>query len=245
MNMTFLGKTDVGRVRETNQDKFAFYEFDESCRFAVLCDGMGGHNGGNVASEIAIDTIKEFIVSGYMSDMYKNNIDALVLDAVNKADNKIFSESLKKPNLKGMGTTVVLAFICKDKVYIAHAGDSRAYLYEDKQLLRLTIDHSLVQEMIELGQITAKEAEKHPYKNVITRALGKGSDVELDMKVIDAVKGSYIMLCSDGLSNLLSMEDMEEIINDTPSEDLCEELISEANKKGGYDNITVVFIKCK
>jgi protein phosphatase len=242
--MILLGKTDVGRVRATNQDNYTFYELDKRCHFAVVCDGMGGHNGGNVASELAVKTIKETLISGYDSSIRMRSVENLLIHTIKHANDTIFSASLKDLSLKGMGTTVVLVFVLDDNIYVAHVGDSRAYLYNKKGLKRLTTDHSIVQEMIDRGEITEEESYTHPYKHVITRVLGVASDVQVDCMSFISDAGDIVLICSDGLTNLISENEIEEIFKNEFSEDLCDKLISTANERGGYDNITVVLVNC-
>ncbi|MDF2686332.1 MAG: protein serine/threonine phosphatase [Clostridia bacterium] len=143
-----------------------------------------------------------------------------------------------------MGTTIVLVFVLDDTVYVAHVGDSRAYLFNKKGLRRLTTDHSIVQEMIDRGEITEEESYTHPYKHVITRVLGVTSDVDVDCMSFIADIGDIILICSDGLTNLINENEIEEMFKNEFSEDLCDKLISTANERGGYDNITVVLVNC-
>lgn len=239
--MIFLGKTDVGRVRATNQDNYTFYELDKGCHFAVVCDGMGGHNGGNIASELAVKAVKETLIS-YDGSIRVRSIENIIIHTIKHANDTIFSASLKDNALKGMGTTIVLVFVLDSVVYVAHVGDSRAYLYNKKGLSRLTTDHSIVQEMIDRGEITEEESYTHPYKHVITRVLGVTSDVDVDCMSFIADSGDIILICSDGLTNLIGENEIEELFRNEFSEDLCDKLITTANERGGYDNITVVLI---
>ena len=240
--MTFLAKSDIGQVRKSNQDNFAFRALGDHCGFAVVCDGMGGHNGGNVASEIAVAVIRDYLISAYDGQESAEEIRELISAAVQKANDAVYGKARKEESLKGMGTTMVLVFLCGDDVYVAHAGDSRAYLFRSGKLTRLTKDHSFVQEMVEHGQMTTAQAENHPYKNVITRALGNGEFIEIDWTSLKSAEGDCIMLCSDGLSNLVSDSEAEQILNEGFDENICGRLVDTANKNGGSDNITVVFV---
>ena len=154
----------------------------------------------------------------------------------------IFALSLKDDALKGMGTTVVLAYYIDGRMYVAHVGDSRAYLFDGEKLTQITKDHSIVQEMLDRGELTEEQARIHPYKHVITRVLGVTSDVEVDINILDFTEEDVLILCSDGLTNMLSEDEIEEILGETPFKDSCQELISRANERGGQDNITVALI---
>ena len=237
--MNFYGKSDVGKVRTSNQDGFLFHDYGDGRSFALVCDGMGGHNGGNVASEMALEEIRDYLTGEERLVSFGDDYEGLILSAIRRANDKIFVRSLKDSSLRGMGTTVVLAFFDGERVLIAHVGDSRAYLFRSGKLSLLTTDHSLVQEMVLSGEITDKEAEKHPYRNVITRAVGTGTESEVDFDWAEFDDG-ILILCSDGLSNTVSFFDMEKILRKNPAEKLCDIFVHHANQNGGNDNITVV-----
>ncbi len=238
--MIFYGKSDVGKVRTSNQDGFLFHDYGDGRSFAVVCDGMGGHNGGNIASEMAVEEIRAYLTDQTNLETFGGDFRALVLAAIRKANDKIFVRAVKEPTLKGMGTTVVLSFFDGDHVLTAHVGDSRAYQFRDGELRQLTTDHSLVQEMISSGQITDQEAQTSPYRHVITRAVGTGPDAEIDFDSSEITEGTLLILCSDGLSNAVPVMDMEQILKTNPVEKVCDVLVDTANKNGGNDNITVV-----
>ncbi len=238
--MIIKAKTDIGIKRHSNQDSFSVAEFDDGAVLAVVCDGMGGANAGNVASEKATEIIMSFFERSYRKGLDSMGITALLQSAVLSANIEIYDMAVKNPELSGMGTTVVAAFVSNDFTVISHVGDSRAYLISDK-VTQLTRDHSVVQSLIESGKLTPEEARVHPRRNVITRALGIEADILVDSDEYTVNSGETIMLCSDGLSNFVTTEEMKEIF-DTASEDAAELLVKRANENGGGDNITVVAV---
>ncbi len=238
--MILFGKTDIGRVRPSNQDNFALRTFEGGKYFAIVCDGMGGYAGGNVASEIAVNTAVETI-----EEMLPiSDIEAALKNALDKSNNMIYAQALKSEELANMGTTAVAVWVENGTATIAHVGDSRAYVYSEGKLTQLTHDHSLVQTLIDNGTITPEEAKTHPYKNVITQALGKDtlpvpSYVECQLKENDV-----ILICTDGLTNMLDDEQIENILSSRTeiTQEACEALVDAANENGGTDNITAVLM---
>ncbi len=239
--MKLLGKTDPGKVRKTNQDSFALHEFHKDCQYALVCDGMGGHNGGNVASELAVVSIENLLESSVHAGVESQNVQELLFSVIEKANDMVLSASLKDDGLKGMGTTVVLAFRLDQSIYIAHIGDSRAYLRRNDRLERLTKDHSLVQDMIDRGELTPEQAAVHPYRHVITRVVGVSADAESEVSVLRWQPGDRILLCSDGLSSVLTDHEIFLMLS-LPEDEICDRLISAANERGGPDNITVALM---
>lgn len=240
--MIISAKTDIGQVRDSNQDSYAAGEFQNGVAWAVVCDGMGGNAGGNVASSTAVKLISERITSGYRDSMTSSSIKNLIVTAITNANIQIFDMATDNPDLAGMGTTVVVAIVTKNAVYIAHAGDSRAYLVSKDEIRQLTKDHSLVQDMVEQGKITPAEAETHPQKNLITRALGVGENLDIDFTVEDTNGDEVLLICTDGLSNFVDPTDIYRTISDNPHENVADILVDLANKNGGGDNITVVSV---
>ena len=177
--MKIASKTDIGKVRNTNQDSYAAGEMLDGTAWAVVCDGMGGANGGNIASANAVKIISEYISSSYHEEMGSNSIKTLLQSALYGANVRLYDMSKTIESLNGMGTTVVSAIISNGIAHIAHAGDSRAYLIHEGKLSQITKDHSIVQSMVDKGQITPEEAKNHPNKNVITRALGVDEDIKI------------------------------------------------------------------
>lgn len=240
--MQIYGKSDKGLLRETNQDAFAYEVLSENAFFAVVCDGMGGANAGNVASEYAVRVISDYLLRSYKSGMSSAQIENIMRSAVYSANTAVFQAAGKDENLKGMGTTAVLLLIEGNTGYILHIGDSRAYSYSRSILSQLTVDHSVVQNMIDSGEITPDEAKIHPSKNIITRALGVANEVHGDLDFIDLNADDIILLCSDGLSNFVSVEDISQALDEF-DENIASKLIDKANAGGGGDNITAVVIK--
>lgn len=239
--MTITGKTDVGRVRSSNQDAFAYTEFGGGNFCAVVCDGMGGHVGGSVASETAIAAFQKQISMADEASLKERNIETMLESSVKRANEAVFSRSIVEPSLKGMGTTIVTVFSYEGSDYVAHVGDSRAYFFDGECIVRLTKDHSVVQEMIDKGEITEEDAKRHPYKHVITRVLGVDPEVSVEVSAIDLTSPGRLLLCSDGLSNMVTDHELEEFLRlDVDISDLCELLVAAANERGGNDNITVV-----
>lgn len=239
--MIFVGKTDIGLVRESNQDSFVFKDLSDNIGFAVLCDGMGGHKGGKVAGQLAAFAAMDYI-DEYCADFgIPENTESLVKEAVSKANGVVFSQSLKNEEYKGMGSTIVVLFIKDGKASVCHVGDSRVYLLHDGKMNRVTKDHSVVQELVDRGKLTEEAAENHPLKNVITRAVGTPEKIEGDFVSFEFEKDDIFLLCSDGLSSYVDEEKIAEALNlYGATEECCDRLIALANESGGNDNVTVV-----
>lgn len=241
--MIIAGKTDTGRVRKTNQDEFATGELPSGAAFALVCDGMGGANGGNVASSVAAQAISKGIQEGYSPALDVKGREKLLGDVIGRANSAVYGMSRKDAALSGMGTTVVVCIASENGLVVAHAGDSRAYLLtKDGALRRLTRDHSVVQAMIENGKLTEAEANSHPQKNIITRALGVEETLELDFAAADFEPGAAVLLCSDGLTNHVPEEAISQTAADSSPSECVERLVDTANENGGSDNITVVVL---
>lgn len=239
--MIIAGKTDRGKVRRTNQDDFAQGKLPGEASYSVVCDGMGGANGGNIASSTAVGIISDAILNGYSPSLDINGIKSLLADSINKANTVVYEMARKDPSLFGMGTTVVVCVAVNSGVIIAHAGDSRAYLIKNGIKL-LTRDHSIVQDMVENGKITPEEALVHPQKNIITRALGVEESLQIDFCFTELDSGATVLLCTDGLTNLVSDDTIESVVTSNEPEKCIEQLVNMANQNGGNDNITVVVI---
>lgn len=236
--------TDVGAVRESNQDSCECGSFSPDSAWAVVCDGMGGANGGNIASAVAADKIREFLTAGFDENMSRENIKSLMLNAVSRANDAVYAMSQEKEELRGMGTTVVLLVASKGLLHVAHVGDSRAYLKNAEGITQITMDHSFVQDLVNLGQITREEARNHPQRNIITRVVGVHEQVRCDYAVFDFSPGDLALACSDGLSNYvdedLLLNYMEK--HGENEKELADRLIQYAVESGGSDNITVAVL---
>ena len=240
--MKIIAKTDTGKVRSYNQDSYAAGEFRDGVAWAVVCDGMGGNAGGNIASQMAVQYLTEHITSGYRDNMSPSSIRSLLTTSISNANLAIFDTASENPELKGMGTTVVVALVGRDTVYLAHAGDSRAYLISPEEIRQVTTDHSVVQKMIDSGEITEEQALKHPNRNLITRALGVEEDLRIDYSEEDFHKEDVLFICTDGPTNFVTDQEIFEIVNESRDNDYALALVDLANAHGGGDNITVVAI---
>lgn len=240
--MKIVAKTDKGLVRENNQDAYAVGELPGEVAWAVVCDGMGGAAGGNIASALAVKVISDKITSSYNEKMRDSSIKNLLDSAITAANIEVYDMAYSRPDLKGMGTTVVAVVVRDNVAHIAHAGDSRAYLVNKYGVEQITVDHSLVQNLVDRGEITKEEAEHHPNKNVITRALGVDKRIDVDFSEIDMQENETLVLCTDGLSNCVNNSEMAEDIKDGQYYAFADRLVKRANKNGGNDNITVVAI---
>lgn len=240
--MNIAGFSDKGLVRNSNQDAFLTGEMDDGAVFAVVCDGMGGANGGNVASRLGVDHFSAALKAGWRSGMSENSIRNLLITAINAANIRIFDKSRESQEFNGMGTTIVAVLVVKKTVYFIHAGDSRGYIFSNGELNQITRDHSIVQSMIEDGKITLEEARFHPRKNVITRALGVDESVQPEFNVYNLIDGDIILLCTDGLSNYVESKKIIECFN-SKSDTKAEDLVELANNNGGGDNITAVVLE--
>lgn len=241
--MRIVGKTDTGILRKQNQDDFSCGVFPDGNVWAVVCDGMGGVNGGSVASSIAVQVIAEKLKSGYVGATDMAAQKKLLLDALSAGNTEVYRKSVNEPEFFGMGTTVVACIATGTSAYIAHAGDSRAYLIGERGAILLTRDHSIVQEMLESGKLSPEEAQNHPQKNIITRALGVGETLNVDFCETTLAQGSALLICTDGLTNHVDAPEIARIVRESADiETAAGELVDLANKNGGSDNITVVVI---
>ncbi len=232
------GLTDTGLVRKSNQDTFAI---ENTLGLWVIADGMGGHAGGQIASQLVVDSIVEYIGTAPQSN------STTLSDAVIAGNQAIHQRVKTTPDLTGMGTTVVATLFCptpSPSVIIAHVGDSRAYRIRDRQMKALTVDHSLVQELVAEGHITQEQANTHPKQNVLLRALGATDEQRPDLEVHPLQPQDILLLCTDGLTKAMSEEAILAIILEPGSspERICQQLIKNANEGGGKDNTTVVLV---
>ncbi len=238
--MKISAKSDKGMVRANNQDSYAAGELPGNVAWAVVCDGMGGAAGGNVASATAVKVISEKIATCYHQGMSDNSIKNLLISAVESANALVLDAAKKNEALSGMGTTAVAVIINVDIVYVASVGDSRAYIMSDS-LFQVTTDHSVVQNMVDNGEITKEEARFHPKKNIITRAIGIDKEARADFfrEEIDKDK-DIVLICTDGLTNYVSESEICDISRNSDVYEIADNLVKAANENGGGDNITVV-----
>lgn len=238
--MKIFGKTDIGLVRETNQDAYAFGEFDNGDCWAVVCDGMGGVSGGQVASGICIEKVSEAIKRGYHKKMNVNSAKNLLTSAINAANSAVFKESQDNFELKGMGTTIVAVIVLGSIAVVAHIGDSRAYIINEN-IKAVTKDHSFVQLLIDTGKITEEEAKVHPDRNIITRAVGIEHVVDVEFDIVDINENDKLLICTDGLNGYVEDDEILKAVNEY-GDSSTEKLVEMANNAGGRDNVTVVII---
>lgn len=228
--------SDKGVVRSLNEDYGSYLETDKY-NIYVVADGMGGHNAGEVASKMAAEGIVKYV----SENISEKKEDYILQDAINKVNYDIYLYSLKKEYLNGMGTTVTACLKIGKKIIIANVGDSSSFGIKGNSIQKITKDHSLVQELVDIGSITEEQAEKHPKRNIITRAVGVNKRVDVDIFTINSNEYDIFLLCSDGLTNEVSKEDIISIINNTKELNIASErLVELAKENGGRDNITVL-----
>ncbi len=240
--MKCYGKTDIGRVRVSNQDAFETLELTAGTWLAVVCDGMGGANAGNIASATATKFIVEFVRRSLRKGLAAEDYASLLQNAIRSANIAVYDLASKNEDYKGMGTTVVAVIATETEMVVAHVGDSRVYKI-NQEIQQLTRDHSVVQNLIESGELTPEEARTHPRKNVITRALGIAEDVCADCNIFPFENGDTVLLCSDGLTNYIETDSILQIIKDTEPEQIVETLVARANHNGGGDNVTAIIVR--
>lgn len=235
-------KTDIGKTRSENQDSVKVGLINDDTAVAVVCDGMGGAQSGGVASEVAIENVYKRITENYREGANPNSVRNLMLTAVHAANTIVHEKSKEDIDKNGMGTTCVAALVEGKHCYIVSVGDSRVYLLQKDKIEQITTDHTYVQMLYEEGIITKEEQKTHKMRNVITRALGVEADVEVDYFEIEPEDDFTLLLCTDGLSNYCSEEQMYDTVLGKNIHDAVSELVDIANEQGGRDNITVALI---
>ena len=236
--------TDSGTVRSTNQDACRCGTFSPGSAWAVVCDGMGGAKGGNVASAIAVEQIEEQLKKKFSEKMSQGNTKSMIINAVHQANTAIYYKAKEKPELHGMGTTAVVLLASQGRLHVAHVGDSRAYLKNSGGLTQITMDHSYVQDLVNFGQITKEQARTHPRRNIITRVLGVHDMVSVDYSVWDFHAGDQALACTDGLTGYMEDSLLEEYMErySHEGEALAGQLLQYAINSGGADNITIAVV---
>ncbi|MGI6065591.1 MAG: Stp1/IreP family PP2C-type Ser/Thr phosphatase [Bacillota bacterium] len=227
--------TNIGLVRKKNEDA-VFSDLDR--QIFIVADGMGGCAAGEVASAVAVETVSQVVLNNP-----GESPGEILRNAVYQANNRIYEIARENPQYAGMGTTITVSWIVEDLIYLAHVGDSRAYLIRNGEITSLTKDHSLVGELMREGGLTEEQAMTHPQKNILTRALGCNPLVEVDVAEVSFHKGDYLLLCTDGMSNLVNSEDIVRIINSSDNiKESVRQLLNLALERGGYDNITAILV---
>jgi serine/threonine protein phosphatase PrpC len=240
--LSVYGETNVGRIREHNED---FIAWDSSVGLVLLADGMGGHNAGEIASELAVNSIRDALEDVLTPDLIASNVIDFnddLREAIVYANNEIIRMANERLECAGMGTTIVVTLFHGDRVIIANVGDSRIYRLREKELTQISKDHSLVQEMLDNGYISEEEAQMSASRNLITRALGIADQVEVDVAQDTVENGDLYLLCSDGLTDLVTNDEILQLmlLYKDDLETGVKELIALANEKGGKDNISII-----
>ena len=241
--MQSWGLTDKGCVRKMNQDAYEIQQLDRNTLLCVVCDGMGGAKSGNIASSLAVDVFSQEIQRTWTANMEWDKADQILKSAVKLANFTVYDQAMQFEEFDGMGTTLVAAFIRGRKVSVVNVGDSRAYRISQNGIRQITKDHSVVQMMVDRGELTPEAAKRYPGKNLITRAVGTESSVVCDVFRQELNRGDFLLLCSDGLSNL--MDDQEilfEVVHGVNKERCCKRLLDIAVSRGCPDNFTCVLV---
>ena len=234
-------RTDVGRKRKNNQDAVGIYENQQNLRLAIVADGMGGHQAGDIASHLTVSEIGQAWETTKLTE--QEEVIQWLLTVIQAENETIFEKGQQNPEQTGMGTTIVAVAFLEQGVVLAHVGDSRFYLLRQGKIKQITEDHSLVNELVKLGEITPEEAVHHPRKNFLARSLGIPGTVEIDLSQIVTLPGDKLLVCSDGLTNMVSDEEILKIVTTAPDlETALETLVQVANENGGTDNITVLLV---
>lgn len=237
-------KTDIGTVREENQDRINVIELCENTFAAIVCDGMGGENAGSEASETAVTVISNIISRGFRKGADENSLRNLLISAVSTANAIVYEKSQLHEEMRGMGTTCVAAIFCEDNAHIVNVGDSRAYFIADGEISQITIDHTIVMDMYSKGDIKKEEMKTHPKRNYLTKAIGVSDSVGPDYFEIKGLENTVFLLCSDGLTGICEDSDILHIINCASDGDPAEILVQHAIDAGSRDNISVIVVDC-
>ena len=241
--MKFAAKTSIGKVRATNEDSYKILcGQDEKYAAFLVADGMGGHKAGEVASNLAVNVVGTVLEKAIECSIAEEEVAGLISNSIKTANREIVKAAIENQEYNGMGTTLTMAVLLGKSVYIGHVGDSRVYLIRNNQIEQITSDHSYIEELVQKGSITRQEAEHHPQKNIVTRALGVPGEVEADLYTIQALQGDKFIFCTDGLSNMITDVGILDAAKGASPEDMCDKLVSAANEAGGTDNITVISI---
>lgn len=241
--MQTWGLTDLGNIRKQNQDYFDIVSFGAAGTLAIVCDGMGGAKSGNIASRLATEIFVEEVRDSIRAEMSTGQIEAMLNAALVRANETVFEQSKTSIEFNGMGTTLVAAILRGEEAIFLNVGDSRAYIFDKDGIQFMTVDHSLVELMVQRGEITREEAKNHPQKNLITRAVGTTSEVSADIYKQKIKSGDAVLLCSDGLSNVLADQELLfEVVHGVQKDACCTRLLDIAKGRGAPDNVTVVLV---
>lgn len=243
MSLRITAATDVGCRHDVNEDFYRAGRLSDGSCWVVLCDGMGGVDGGGRASELAACMLQNMLVQKLPELSDTAEIKSFLLDAADRANTEVYEQAKNDKTVRTMGTTLVMAVIRNNLAQIVHSGDSRAYAVTKNSIKRLTRDHSIVQELLDSGRITDEQAQNHPNKNIITSAIGVDVSTKIDYDEFKLARGDFFMVCTDGLSNMITDDRMAEMIRTADFYDTAQTLVRSAVDAGGYDNITAVVIE--
>ncbi|MCL6426254.1 MULTISPECIES: protein-serine/threonine phosphatase PrpC [Bacillus] len=237
-------KTDTGKIRQHNEDDAGIFKGKDEFILAVVADGMGGHLAGDVASKMAVKAMGEKWNEAETIPTAPSECEKWLIEQILSVNSKIYDHAQAHEECQGMGTTIVCALFTGKTVSVAHIGDSRCYLLQDDDFVQVTEDHSLVNELVRTGEISREDAEHHPRKNVLTKALGTDQSVSIDTRSFDIEPGDKLLLCSDGLTNKVEGTELKDILqSDSAPQEKVNLLVDKANQNGGEDNITAVLLE--
>ncbi|WP_375222237.1 Stp1/IreP family PP2C-type Ser/Thr phosphatase, partial [Symbiobacterium thermophilum] len=242
VRLVYGERTDPGRVRPSNQDAYLFEPLSVPGGGALLAvaDGMGGYDGGEVASRLAIQTLRAYVPPRVEAWVREGSVGEGLVEAIHEANHAILQEQMARAELAHMGTTVTAVVVMGPRLYVGHVGDSKAFLVGPREARQITSDHNVPGELLQSGHLTREEAANHPQRHVLTRALGVRPDLPVEQRELEWAVGDLLLLCTDGLSNLVALEEIREAALRLEPDALAEWLVNLANSRGGYDNITVL-----
>ncbi len=241
--MEVWAQTDPGLVRKQNQDYYLTGQLFPGCTAAVVCDGMGGAKSGNVASKLAATAFFDELKRAMRPQMREENIAQVIQQAVHMANSSVYENAQLSEDMQGMGTTLVAVIVQEQVAYFANVGDSRAYFLNQEGVHQITVDHSLVEMMVRRGELTREQAKTYPSKNLITRAVGTEPKVVCDLFRLPVRQGDFLLLCTDGVSNLLADQELLfEVVHGVRKQECCQRLINIVKERGAPDNLTAVLL---
>lgn len=239
--MKIAAITDIGSCRQENQDNYCAQQLAGGTAWGIVCDGMGGVNGGRIAAHIATDTMQQYFAR-QMCSLQPGGEKSFIMRGFDITNRAVYEKATSDPEMMGMGTTGVCAYASGGLAHVVHAGDSRAYLFHEGALRQITRDHSMVQQLVDSGKITREQAAQHPKKNLITRALGVSANIVPEYNRCEIEVGDILLLCSDGLTNMISDEEIALVLREVPFFEAPSILVDRALQAGGQDNITVLLM---
>lgn len=239
--MKIAAITDIGSCRQENQDNYCAQQLAGGTAWGIVCDGMGGVNGGRIAAHIATDTMQQYFAR-QMRSLQPGGEKNFIMRGFDITNRAVYEKATSDPEMMGMGTTGVCAYASGGLAHVVHAGDSRAYLFHEGALRQITRDHSMVQQLVDSGKITREQAAQHPKKNLITRALGVSANIVPEYNRCEIEVGDILLLCSDGLTNMISDEEIALVLREVPFFEAPSILVDRALQAGGQDNITVLLM---